>query len=226
MSFTGFQDKNLLSKIKSYLDTASAKEVILSTGFFRDFKCVINCGACCSAVALDFLESSQRWESFKSLYPEHLDKFEKKEIENGQFVFSYKNSDHGGKKCFFLNEEGRCNIHQSAPLPCRFAPVKFIDKRVSSNRSFLNANAYGRAWAFTQVDGKTKGALCEVIESFNYEKYLNDLSMLKELYEYSVKLQIPTKLPYIILYLESIDEDLKQNKVPKVNIIFDKENTY
>lgn len=223
-NFGGFQDKELLSKVRSYIDTAAAEEVILSTGFFRGFGCPSGCGACCSNVSLDFIKDSDRWEVFKTLYSDKVEKFKEHTTPEGVEVMSYSNTDHKGKKCSFLNmDNGRCTVHEAAPLPCRIAPVKFIDKRVSSGKTFLNASAYGRAWAFTQIDGVTKGAMCEIL-GFDYNKFLNDLEMLKELREYAIKLGIKTKLKYIIDFLELHKDSFKEGELPTTNIIFDQEN--
>lgn len=219
MSFQGFFDSQSLSKVRSYIETASADKVILSTGFFRDFKCSLHCGACCKSVNLEYLKDTDRWERFKSNYQELVPLF--KEKEEGVMSFDNKSQD---KYCNFLDREnGSCMIHDSAPLPCRFAPLKFIDKRVSSNTSYLNASAYGRAWAFTQLDG-TKGTKCEVVESFNYDKFLNDLEMIKELHDYAKKLNLKSKLSYIIDFLESGKESFKQGILPKESILFEQEN--
>jgi Fe-S-cluster containining protein len=224
VQFGGFQDRELLSKVRSYIDTAAANEVILSTGFFRGFGCPAGCGACCSTVSLDFIKNTDRWELFQVMYPEKVEKFKEHTTPEGVEVMSYSNTDHGGKKCSFLDmNNGRCTVHEAAPLPCRIAPVKFIDKRVSSNKVYLNASAYGRAWAFTQIDGVTKGAMCEIL-GFDYNKFLNDLEMLKELREYAIKLGIPTKLKYIIDFLELHKEEFRLGNLPKVNIVFEQEN--
>lgn len=224
-TFTGFSDKTLMSKVKSYLDSASADVVELSTGFFRGFGCPANCGACCSSVALQYFKDSDRWRTFVEIYPDRVNMFKEHITEQGEVVMSYQNN-HGGKKCILLDmTTGRCGIHKAAPLPCRIAPLKFIDKRASSNKTFLNASAYGRAWAFTQIDGKTKGAMCEILP-FDYTKFENDLEMLKELRMYGEKLQIKTKLKYIIEFLEKGKDSFKKGEIPSVNIIFDEENTF
>lgn len=223
--FTGFDDKQLLSKIKSYLDTASADTVELSTGFFRSLDCKANCGACCKPVSLEFLKDSQRWDKFKLNYEEHVTKFSEHVDPSGEIVMSYSNTDHKERYCSFLNrEDGRCTIHKSAPLPCRIAPLKFIDKRVSSNKTYLNASAYGRAWAFTRLDGN-KGAICEV-KDFDYDKFLNDLEMLRELRTYAIKLGVKTKLKYIVEFLEKNSLEFKEGLIPSQNILFTEENTF
>lgn len=222
--FSGFHDKQLLSKIKSYIDTAAADEVILSAGFFRGFSCPANCGACCKSVSLDFFEDTDRWRRFVELFPEKSKLFETYDKgECTEKVMSFSNESKDGYCNFLDRENGRCTVHEAAPLPCRIAPVKFIDKRVSSNKVYLNASAYGRAWAFTRLDG-TKGAACEVT-GFDYNKYLNDVEMLKELRIYAIKLKKPTKLKYIIEFLEEWKLYYDEYKeLPIENFIFTEEN--
>lgn len=222
-SFNGFHDTELLSKVKSYIDAASADEVVLSAGFFRGFSCVENCAGCCKNVRLDIDKDSERWTRFETLFTEKSHLFTELEDESGMRVMSFVNKSEDDYCNFLDKENGRCTVHAAAPLPCRIAPVKFIDKRVSSNKVFLNASAYGRAWAFTRLNG-TKGAACEVLP-FDYNKFLNDLAMLKELRQYAIKLNIPTKLKYIIEFLEEWKlyyDEFKE--VPTESFIFKETN--
>lgn len=217
-------DRDILGKVISYLELAGAPIVELSAGFFRDYTCPAGCGGCCKAVSLEYLKDSDRWREFEEIYPEHVSMFEEVEFK-GQIVMKYDNEDHGDRFCHFLDKEnGRCGIHMNAPFPCKFALSKFIDRTNTTGKSYLNTTAYGRGWAFLQIDRKTRGAMCEVID-FNYDKFLKDLEKLKELREFGVKLNMPSKLKYIIEYLEENKEAFKDpQNLPKANLMFKEDN--
>lgn len=221
-----FETRDLLFKVKSYIETAAADTVILSPGFFRGFFCAEGCGACCRNVSLEFFADTQRWEDFKTAYSEHVDLFEKKvDRDSGVEVMVYSNSDHKDRYCRFLRKtDGRCNVHTAAPFPCRFAPVKFIDRRDTAHKSYLNASGYGRVWAFTRITGE-KGGACEVL-NFDLNKFKRDVIMLEELREYGSKMQIPSKLKYIVEYLNENMKAYEEGLIPSQPIEFTGSNVY
>lgn len=197
---SSFDSQEFLGKIKSYLYLAATKTVVLSPGFFREYTCEINCGACCHKIVLEYLEDSQRWIDLKEQFPEKALKFTLID-DDGAKVWRYDQKDNSTKFCSFLDSSGRCTNHLVAPFPCKFALSKFLDKTRSSEKSFLTTSAYGRGHSFLRIDLQSRGAMCKVI-TFSYEKLLRDIGYLKELREYGKKLQIPTKLKYIIDTLE------------------------
>jgi len=205
MAQLGFgADEAVLSKTKDYLRLAATDKVIISPMFFRDYSCFENCGSCCnhSNISLEYILDSDRWRLFQTNHPEEAKLFyEVKDEESSTVVMRYR-QEHAPIKtrCHFLNDNGRCSVHDSYPFPCNFAFSKFKDLTTSRNQARLTTEQYGRAWNFTRLDG-TKGAMCGML-GFNYEKFLKDLQNLKELREYAIKLGIKTKLKYIIEYLD------------------------
>lgn len=222
MAEISFNSSNA-DKLLSYLELASKPTVVLSTGFFRQYTCPSNCGSCCHKITLAYSDKSDRWERFKELYPQHIDKFKLESIQGVDFWVDNQ-SDHKDRFCRHLDlSTGRCNVHDAVPFPCEFVLSKFIDNK-SRNRSLLTTTNYGRGWSFLRVDRVSRGAMCEIIE-FSFDKLLRDLDLLYELYDYAREFQIKTKLPYIILYLEKNLEKFKSGEVPTESIIFTQENT-
>jgi hypothetical protein len=62
------------------------------------------------------------------------------------------------------------------------------------------------------------------MKDFNYDKFLRDLKLLKELKEYAIKLNYDTILDEVISYLESIDIYLKNGMIPNIQTIIYKKN--
>lgn len=214
-----------LSKVKDYLRLAGIDTVVLSPMFFRDYSCFENCGSCCnhSGISLEYIEDSDRWRLFKQNHPEEASLFYQVVDESGVLIMRYRQEQAPVKtRCHFLNDKGRCNVHDSYPFPCGFAFSKFKDLTSSRNQSRLTTEQYGRAWNFTRLDG-TKGAMCGML-GFNFEKFLKDLQNLKELREYAIKLGIKTKLKYIIEYLDSNIEEFRQGRRLEVGVEFKEEN--
>ena len=224
MTGVNFYSTDDLSKIRSYLELAAKPTVVLSTGFFRQYSCPSSCGACCHKITLEFIENSERWELFKKNHPEFVDRFKRVEISDRIIVYVDNQKEHKDKFCRYLDlENGRCTIHTTIPFPCQFVLSKFIDNQ-SRNRSILTTTYYGRGWSFLRVDRQSKGAMCKV-EGFSYEKLLIDIQLLKELRYYSILLEIETKLPSIISYLEANLHRFAQGNIPRVNIEFRQKNT-
>ena len=225
MGEVNFYSTDHLSKIKSYLELAAKPVVVLSTSFFRQYHCVDSgCGACCHKIVLEFVEGSSRWDHFKELHPQFVDRFKRVEISDRIIVYVDNQKEHKDKFCRYLDlENGRCTIHTTIPFPCQFVLSKFIDNQ-SRNRSILTTTYYGRGWSFLRVDRQSKGAMCKV-EGFSYEKLLIDIQLLKELRYYSILLEIETKLPSIISYLEANLHRFAQGNIPRVNIEFRQKNT-
>jgi len=200
---TGFDSKNLLSKVRSYLELANAKSVVLSPSFFRKLECPSGCGSCCHKIVLEYFEDSIRWQQLKKMYPGVGSLF-KLEIVDGVRIWRWNQKEHRSKFCFFLDlNSGRCGIHEVAPFPCKFAPCKFLDRTKSTDRSILLTTYYGRAWSFTKID-KSRGADCIISEDlFTEETYLQYIEYLSELNNYANLLKIDTKLPKILEYLLS-----------------------
>lgn len=220
MSDISFYSQGRLSKIFSYIDLTSKSKVVLSTGFFRQYSCPVGCGACCHKIVLEYIGESPRWERFKRIYPQYVERFHDEKV-NGVTVYIDIQEDNKTRFCKYLNlNDGRCQIHAVTPFPCQFVLSKFIDNK-SRNRSILTTTYYGRGWNFLRVDEKTRGAMC-IVGKFMYEKTLIDLELLKELYYYALLFKYEnTKLPQIIKWIEDHNNELEQGILPRQNIIFE-----
>lgn len=208
---SSFSSTDVLSKIKSYLQLAAAPKVTLSPLFFRELKCPADCGSCCHPIDLEYLEFSNRWEELKKNRPEFAAKFTLVE-ENGIRIWRFKQPA-GSKFCILLDQStGRCTSHSYAPFPCKFAPIKFLDRTNSLNKSILITTFYGRAFSFKKPNG-LKGADCQIThEEFTEETYIYYLELLNELNEYATVLGVETKLPEILEYLLSIFPEIPKTE--------------
>jgi Fe-S-cluster containining protein len=198
-------------KIMSYIKASQNDELIISPMFFRDYTCPSHCGGCCPKFSLDYFEG-ERWELFKTTYPDLVDKFEEREV-NGAKVYTNFQKENESKKCEFLNlENGRCGIHKSNPFSCEFELNKFVTK---GKKTYLMNKLFGRGWAMMRVDGE-RGALCKMI-SFNPTKYARDIEMLVEL------MDICKKMSQKVPLLKKVVEKLSTIKKPIENqIVFTK----
>ncbi len=195
-------------KIKSYLDNASLKTLVLSKLFFRSYSCPSGCGGCCPKFSLDYFEGSERWEKFKELYPEQVSRFVRREV-NGAIIYTDFQLDNPGHHCRNLDHSnGRCKIHESNPFSCEFELNKFVYYKGRETSVLIN-RLFGRGWQMLRVDGE-RGALCEMLP-FDYEKYRRDLALLKELQWISKLWGKKTKLGWVINFLEKNDELIKEN---------------
>ena len=201
-----------IGKIQSYLKNARSSKFSLSKLFFRDYTCPAGCGGCCQKFTLDYFEG-ERWEKFKKTYPEQVSRFKVRKVSNAT-VYTDFQADNNSRWCRHLDlSDGRCKVHAANPFSCEFELIKFIG---SKDRAILIKKLYGRGWNLTRIDGK-KGALCEMI-SFNPSKIKRDIELLKELVDMSIKLEIKTKLPKVIHFLERHLPQLLQGKIPTKNI--------
>jgi len=200
-------------KILSYLKNATGN-LTLSRLFFRDYSCPSKCGGCCLKFSLDYFEG-ERWEEFKSLYPQHVEKFVSREVD-GVKVFTDWQKDNSTKWCRHLDlTEGRCGIHKSNPFSCEFELIKMMEV---NKRGLLIKKLFGRGWNFKRVDGG-KGALCEMLP-FNSEKIERDIELLEELREYASRFRIKTKLERVVSFLRRNLPQLKKGLVPKKELRF------
>lgn len=204
-------------KIKDYIKSLEEEVLVLSNLFFRDYTCPSHCGGCCPRFSLDYVKDSDRWNEFKTKYPQHLHRF-KERIIDGQVFMSDTQEDHNDYHCRNLNKEnGRCMIHEANPFSCEFELMK-LGRHPGTYRKSLNTESFtiltkklfGRGWAMKRIDGE-RGALCEMIP-FNYTKFLRDIELLKELREIvrGFNKEIP-KLNLLINYLDSNKEGFKTN---------------
>jgi Fe-S-cluster containining protein len=215
----GVRYQDSLEKIKNYLQLCQTNEITISPLFYRDYSCPPNCGGCCPKFSLVYFEG-ERWDKFKELYPEYSAKFEKRVLENGVVLYEDHQKENTNHHCVNLNmTNGRCMIHESNPFSCEFELMKV--RNVQGKISIIN-KLFGRGWQLKRIDGE-RGAMCEM-KDFNYDKFLRDLKLLKELKEYAIKLNYDTILDEVISYLESIDIYLKNGMIPNIQTIIYKKN--
>jgi len=199
-----------VQKIKNQLFLL-AKEVRLSLKFFRSYECVEKCCACCPRFSLDYFEG-ERWEGFKKSYPEEVKYFRKRLID-GVTVYSDFQKSNKSYFCKYLDlKTGKCKIHKYNPFSCDFELIKVTKFK---NGAILIKKKYSRGWNMERLDGK-KGALCKILP-FNYEQFLKDISLLKELNGISNQFKIKTKLPDIIDFLETNKRLFKDGKLLSEN---------
>lgn len=142
----------------------------------------------------------------------------KERIVDNQVFMSDLQDDHTNHHCRNLNmENGRCMIHGSNPFSCEFELMKIqtmgIYKYVKGfeNHAVVIKKLFGRGWALTKIDG-TKGAICKMID-FNYEKFLRDIELLKELREIIKGFgKENKKLTILIDHLEDNKEYYRDNR--------------
>lgn len=204
----GVRYQDSLEKIKMYLELCCTDKITISPLFYRDYKCPSHCGGCCPKFSLVYFEG-KRWDLFKELYPDYAIKFNKR-IYNGVIIYEDTQEENNNHHCKNLNmENGRCLIHKANPFSCEFELMKV--RKIKEDISIIN-KLFGRGWQLKRIDGE-RGAMCEM-KDFNYEKFLKDLSLLKELNDYAKKLNYDTILPEVIEYFTIRDEMLKNNIVP------------
>lgn len=212
--------RDSVQKILGYLENAS-KNIMLSKLFFRDYTCPSGCGGCCPRFSLDYFEGSERWEKFKELYPEHVDKFTSREVD-GVTVWSDLQEDHNNHYCKHLNlKDGRCGIHKSNPFTCEFELIKISYNKLYE-RSLLINKLFGRGWAYRRTDGG-KGAKCEMLP-FNYDKLKRDLKLLEELKSIEDLFGTKSKLSLVIDYIKTNLPTFKKGILPTKNILFKTKN--
>ena len=171
---------NIISNLQN------AKRVEFSDKFYRDYKCVLGCGACCFKFSLDYYDGTKRWEKFKKTYPKEVSKFKLIEHE-GVKIYSYNQDDNKDNYCGYLNKKtGACGIHKASPLSCSHEPLKFMYNSKEDKVNII-IRPFGRAWNMTRIDGK-KGAMCEFYntlsnESANhYKEIINEFKELMKAY--------------------------------------------
>ncbi len=193
-------NRDSTDKIKGYLESAQ-QNLVVSKMFFRDYTCPAGCGGCCPRFSLDYFEGP-RWEKFKELYPEQVERFIKREV-NGVTVYTDFQNDNPNHHCRNLDmSNGRCKVHKSNPFTCEFELMRFITRKTQGTTYLMN-RLFGRGWALTRVDGK-KGALCQMLP-FNKEKFHRDLELLDELEDYGIRMKIKSNLNKAIKYLKSLN---------------------
>jgi len=206
-----------VQKIKNQL-LLLTNEVRLSLKFFRSYKCVEKCCACCPKFSLDYFEG-ERWEGFKKSYPEEV-KYFKKRLIDGFTVYSDFQKSNKSYFCKYLDLiTGRCKIHKYNPFSCDFELIK-VTKFKSG--AILIKKKYSRDWNMERLDGK-KGALCKILP-FNYKQFLKDISLLEELNDISNQFKIKTKLPDIINFLVTNKGLFKDNQLLSENEYFSRKN--
>lgn len=164
--------------------------------------------------SLDYFEG-ERWENFKALYPEHIERFEKREV-NGVTVWTDWQKDNDTKWCRHLDmTEGRCRVHKANPFSCEFELIKFMER--GENKTLIK-KLFGRGWNFERVDGG-RGAKCEMLP-FDSSKIERDVELLEELNEYGDRFKIKTKLGRVIEFLKRNLSQLKKGLIPKKEMRF------
>ena len=182
-----------------YRPPASVK---LSPTFWREYKCFLNCGACCPSFSLDYL-------------PEERDCVVDDELREGciEVTLSVNNSDrviysypnvpasvrHKREFCRFVDTTtSACRIHTSRPFSCR---IELIKLRMIKSRGLISKQPYGRGHSMTRVFDGCKGAICEFGKFSEEQFWNNDLPVLEQLKDWADYLGIDSHLERIIYAL-------------------------
>jgi len=202
-----------VEKIRNQLLLLTGK-VQLSPKFFRSYQCTEKCCACCPKFSLDYFEG-ERWEGFKTHYPDKL-KFFQKRTFSGVQVYSDFQKDNDAYFCRFLNlTTGKCTVHDSNPFSCRFEIIKVSKLK---DGAILIKKKFSRGWNLKRLNGQ-KGAQCKILP-FNYLEFLEDLNLLHELNEIGYQFGIKTKLTPIINFLRKSKGKFIEGVLPQGSIIF------
>ena len=200
-------------KVKTQLLLLTGK-VQLSPKFFRSYKCVEKCCACCPKFSLDYFPG-ERWGKFKICYPDKL-RFFKGRAVSGVQVYSDFQGDNESYFCRFLNlTTGKCSIQDSKPFSCNFEIIKVSKLKDSA---ILIKKKFSRGWNLKRLDGE-RGAQCKILP-FNYLEFLEDINLLRELDEIGNQFGVKTKLALIINFLEKGKEEFKRGVFPQGSILF------
>ena len=198
-----------LDKIVDFLEMSNHENFSISPMFFRSFEGCMKtaCGACCKKLSLNYLDGSDRWERFKSNYPDKVKDFQLREFQGAKF-WTNQQEENKDTYCMYLNKEnGLCTIHKdhSHPLSCDLPFVKFSPrthpKDPSKNKTLLTSMPYGRPHTFKRMDGGM-GAACNSTP-FNLQQTLDDIIKLRELVEHGKAMNKDTEqLTKAIDYVE------------------------
>lgn len=204
--------EDTVDKLFHYGKLFRRKNIFLSPAFFRSYTCPANCGACCIKGSLDFIPHSKRWEIFKHLYPNEVKNFSYRKV-HGVFFYTNFQTDNVGKKCVYLNEVGRCLIHESPPFQCSFPLITLLAQGKDS--LYIMKKVFGRGWNMLQVDGSTKGSCCSMIPGNDFKL---DLNLFEELNEILFYFGMPTKLPDILAFFYAYEIKFLQGMKPQKRI--------
>jgi len=227
------QDIDIVTSKKPY-HFDKVKKVVLSPLFFRKDGCEC-CGKCCNNYMINM---TNEWKKRVELSKEEdftkwnldykiIDEVDKLLIHdiitvNNKKVDFYSippldNSPIGASgfkmgRCRFALERDNhfyCKLHPIKPFAGAIPHIVFRNRNQTTH---IRKQQYGRNWHLG----------CPIkFGEFDYDKYKeNDLSMLIELEEIAKDMGIETYINDIMLYLDSIDNRLKNNIVPDKNIVF------
>lgn len=160
-----------LHKIAHYLSMISAEpfvfdglrftppaRLVISPTFWRDYTCPADCGGCCRAFSMEYFESPGdnqfQLYTFTVNEREHVC-FSNRHTARPRFL--------AGEYCQFLDDDGRCEIHDRSPFSCRFElnKLQFYPNR---DEAWLGKKLYRNGWRYRRVDGGV-GALCTMVST-------------------------------------------------------------
>jgi hypothetical protein len=168
------------------------KPLFVSPLLFRGFTCPAHCGACCIRVSLDYLPEHKDYNEFTA---ERVIEFNEKAVS----IWSDMQANRDARMCRNLLDNGRCNIHGKHPFACDFEFVRFTHYK---DKSVLQQRLFGRGWALTRVDGKTKGSMCEITkpDSHTISEVVRKLTTLKA---WADHFQLASHIPSILQWIEA-----------------------
>jgi Fe-S-cluster containining protein len=190
------------------------KGLVITENFWREFRCYLNCGACCQAFTLDYLPDEA--EVFGEIYP-YIELQERFFEINGEkhLIYTHWNNPgqafSGTRWCDFLGrDEAKCNIHQLNPYSCNVELIKFVE---SKGKGYIRKAPFSRGWNMVKFDGN-RGNLPCTFHDFSVEQFIkNDLVVLGRLRDWATHLGVDTYLPEIIREMKALSFLGKPGKI-------------
>jgi hypothetical protein len=167
--------------------------VFVKPALFKTLKCHANCAACCPMFTLDYLPDEPRPDTAVK----RIIKFKGKEIP----IYTDKQKDNNGYHCHFVNQEGRCDIHEMNPFSCDFETIRFLRFRTGRGHWQITNKLFGRAWNMKRIDGD-RGALCE-LSDITPDARPTILRKFRRLKSWTDHFELDTRLDDIIEWAQS-----------------------
>lgn len=173
--------------------TFKPKEIHVSPQIFRGTTCPMACGGCCFKFSLNFLPTDPHPDS--PFIKERL--FVVNGVEKPLLVD--RQDDHEDHFCRHLvKSTGRCGIHGSHPMSCRFELIRFTTQ---PHRVDIGTRLFGRGWSYVRSSGQI-GAQCDILPPS--EKHRDSaVEKLEQLLQWSDYWELKTHLPRIIEWVSS-----------------------
>lgn len=175
--------------------TYGVPRLTVSPLLLRGYTCPMGCGGCCPRFSLDYLPGEDQPRGTR---PRTV-RFNGYEV----IIWSDTQEDHDSPRCRNLRQEdGRCGIHVRRPFSCDFELIRFMSRPGTAH---MSQRLFSRGWNMKRTDGG-QGAKCEMLPA-DPETVADVIRKLGRLTEWAQHFGIPTRVPRIIDWIESIKDD-------------------